>query len=125
MAKAVRVMPTLNGRRIVVPDSIGEGGGGTSKETDPTVPSFVKNITQADIDRWNAGGIDPSNYVTKEEFNHLRDEVWDDEDRLTNLISHLNENYYDKTEVYNKTEIDSMIASYHELTQTEVDEICV
>jgi len=38
-------------------------------ERDPTVPSWVKSITQADIDKWNAGGsggnVDLSNYFTK------------------------------------------------------------
>lgn len=34
-------------------------------ETDPTVPSWVKTITQDDIDRWNQGG-DLSDYATKE-----------------------------------------------------------
>lgn len=40
------------------------------EETDPTVPDFVKNITQADINNWNShsgsgGSVDLSNYYTK------------------------------------------------------------
>lgn len=30
------------------------GGGGIAEETDPTVPEFVKNITEGDIASWNA-----------------------------------------------------------------------
>ncbi|MBB2149180.1 hypothetical protein [Pedobacter gandavensis] len=45
-------------------------------EKDPTVPRWVKSITQSDIDRWNAGGSgggggDFSNYYTKLEIKNL------------------------------------------------------
>lgn len=33
----------------------GSGEGGVTEESDPTVPQFVKEITQDDIDRWNSG----------------------------------------------------------------------
>ena len=38
-------------------------------ETDPTVPKHVKAITQEDIDKWNQGGADLSDYATKEYVN--------------------------------------------------------
>lgn len=38
-------------------------------ETDPTVPSWVKEITREDIDKWNQGGADLSDYATKEYVN--------------------------------------------------------
>lgn len=38
-------------------------------ETDPTVPSWVKEITEEDIAKWNQGG-DLSNYATKEDVNN-------------------------------------------------------
>ena len=37
-----------------------------STETDPTVPEHVKTITEEDIDKWNQGGADLSEYATKE-----------------------------------------------------------
>lgn len=45
-------------------------------EKDPTVPRWVKSITQLDIDRWNAGasggaGGDFSNYYTKSDIKNL------------------------------------------------------
>ena len=48
-------IPSSNGNILIV-----ENGQWTQKalsqvETDPTVPSYVKNITQADIDKWNEG----------------------------------------------------------------------
>ena len=41
-----------------------------TSESDPTVPAYVKSIKQSDIDAWNAatGGVDLSNYVTKNEL---------------------------------------------------------
>lgn len=33
-----------------------EGKGYLTEETDPTVPTWVKNITEADIEKWNKGG---------------------------------------------------------------------
>lgn len=49
-------------------------------EVDPTVPSWVKEITQEDIDRWDSGaGVDLSNFYTKEEIENkgylTRDDV--------------------------------------------------
>lgn len=35
------------------------------QETDPTVPKHVKLITQEDINKWNQGGVDLSEYATK------------------------------------------------------------
>ena len=42
-----------------------------TSESDPTVPAYVKSIKQSDIDAWNAatGGVDLSNYVTKNDLN--------------------------------------------------------
>ena len=41
-----------------------------TSESDPTVPAYVKSIKQSDIDAWNAatGGVDLSNYVTKNDL---------------------------------------------------------
>lgn len=41
----------------------------TFAETDPTVPTHVKNITQEDIDKWNSGG--DGDYYTKEEIDQM------------------------------------------------------
>ena len=43
-----------------------------TSESDPTVPAYVKSIKQSDIDAWNAatGGVDLSNYVTKNDLNN-------------------------------------------------------
>lgn len=41
---------------VVIPDEI-----------DPTVPSYVKAITEEDIARWNENKVDMSNYATKKE----------------------------------------------------------
>lgn len=38
-------------------DKWNSGGDVNVEETDPTVPSHVKSITQEDIDKWNSGGI--------------------------------------------------------------------
>jgi hypothetical protein len=48
-------------------------------ELDPTVPAWVKSITQADIDKWNSGnsnnsgnsGIDLSSYYTKNQIQNF------------------------------------------------------
>lgn len=37
-------------------DNIEVGGGGIAAESDPTVPAYVKNITEADITKWNNNG---------------------------------------------------------------------
>lgn len=37
-----------------------------ANEVDPTVPSCVKTITEEDIAKWNAGGVDLTDYATKE-----------------------------------------------------------
>lgn len=39
-------------------------------ESDPTVPSWVKEITEEDIAKWNQGGADLSDYATKEDVNN-------------------------------------------------------
>lgn len=46
---------TINGQNILGEGNIDieEGTGGVIEETDPTVPQFVKEITQEDIKRWN------------------------------------------------------------------------
>lgn len=41
---------------------VNEGGGGITEESDPTVPSYVKNITESDIQSWNSK-IGESNLV--------------------------------------------------------------
>ena len=40
-----------------------------ASESDPTVPTWVKKITQEDLDRWNQGGADLSDYATKDYVN--------------------------------------------------------
>lgn len=44
---------TINGQDILGKGDIIIESGGVDAETDPTVPQFVKEITQEDIDRWN------------------------------------------------------------------------
>lgn len=39
--------------KLVMPVVNEGGGGGISKETDPTVPDYVKNISEEDIDSWD------------------------------------------------------------------------
>lgn len=41
-------------------------GGGIAEETDPTVPAYVKSITEADIAKWNEGGSGDSNVFIAE-----------------------------------------------------------
>lgn len=47
--------PQINGVELLG-NKTTEELGIVSVETDPTVPTYVKNITQQDIDKWNAGG---------------------------------------------------------------------
>lgn len=49
-------MSQING--YYFPLSGGSSGGSGGTETDPTVPSHVKSITQEDIDKWNSGGTE-------------------------------------------------------------------
>ena len=49
-------LKTINGETIVGDGNIEIKGGGITEETDPTVPQYVKSITEADIDKWNKGG---------------------------------------------------------------------
>jgi hypothetical protein len=45
------------------------GGGGVSEETDPTVPAYVKAITEEDIAKWNSGtGTSVSDAVENQEI---------------------------------------------------------
>lgn len=44
---------TINGQDILGEGDITIDSGGVSEESDPTVPQYVKEITQEDIDKWN------------------------------------------------------------------------
>lgn len=54
-----KVIPTTDKQftnKKYVDDAVANAGGGIAEETDPTVPSFVKNITEEDIAKWNESG---------------------------------------------------------------------
>lgn len=71
-------------------------GGGIEFETDPTVPSFVKEITEQDIEGWN-NKVDST---------------------TDNLV-----NYYLKQETYTRDEVNNLIAIIKSLKKEIVDEL--
>ena len=54
---------------IEEPEEVVEINENVIQEIDPTIPYWVKNITQEDINRWNEGGADLDDYATKEYVN--------------------------------------------------------
>ena len=87
----------------------------TVTETDPTVPQYVKNITQADITAWNNKSDFSGSY------NDLTDQptipvVPTNVSAFTNDAGYLTEhqslsNYYTKSETYSKSEVDALIVT--------------
>ena len=85
----------------------------TVVETDPTVPSYVKAISQADISSWDNKSDFSGSY------NDLTDKptiptVPTNVSAFTNDAGYLTEhqslsNYYTKSETYSKTEVDNLI----------------
>ena len=80
-----------------------------TSESDPTVPAYVKSIKQSDIDAWNAatGGVDLSNYVTKNELDAASyitaDQVtYPDYSNTYANIVHTHSEYALKTELFSK-----------------------
>ena len=73
------------------------------KETDPTVPTFVKNISQEDITKWN-----DKSYSSLTGVPTKLGDFTNDQNFIDNTVSNL-VNYYSKTDSYNKSEIDGMI----------------
>lgn len=45
-------------------EETGSGGGGITSETDPTVPQYIKEIQESDIENWN-------DKYTKEEIDNM------------------------------------------------------
>lgn len=108
-----------------------QGGGGIQEETDPTVPEWVKNITQQDINNWNNPSIseetDPTvpsyvksikqsdieNWTNKADLSQIPTKVSDllnDENFIQNTVNNL-VNYYTKDQVFTKQEVSSAISS--------------
>lgn len=81
----------------------------TVTETDPTVPQYVKNITQEDITAWN----------NKSDFSGSYNDLTDKPTNVsafTNDAGYLTEhqslsNYYTKSETYSKSEVDALIVT--------------
>lgn len=87
----------------------------TVSETDPTVPSYVKNISSSDISRWN----NKSNFSGS--YNDLSDKptipvVPTNVSAFTNDTGYITEhqslsNYYTKSETYSKAEVDALVVT--------------
>jgi hypothetical protein len=73
-------------------------------ETDPTVPSHVKNITTADITNWNSKTSFDGKYSSLSGLPTKLSQFTNDQGFITNTVANL-VNYYDKTTV------DSMLSS--------------
>lgn len=73
-------------------------------ETDPTVPSHVKNITTADITNWNGKTSFDGKYSSLSGVPTKLSQFTNDQGFITNTVANL-VNYYDKTTV------DSMLSS--------------
>lgn len=60
---------------IEEPEEVVEINENVLNEVDPTVPSWVKEITQKDIDRWNEGGTGGTTLTAGENINITDDGV--------------------------------------------------
>lgn len=79
-------------------------------ESDPTVPSYVKNISENDISSWN----------NKSEFSGNYDDLTNKPDLsgfITKDVNNLT-NYYKSSETYTKTEVDNKISSVYKYKGT-------
>lgn len=89
-------------------------GGGITEETDPTVPQYVKEIKETDIENWNnkVDDTDIQDFVTNAEL-ESRGYI----DNTTNNLV----NYYLKQETYTRDEVNELIATINGLSKSIVD----
>lgn len=92
---------TFTIKKIKVVNS-SSGDGSVGEESDPTVPSYVKNITQADINNWN----------NKSDFSGSFSDLIDVPDDLVYKSVNDLENYYTKNETYTQAEVDQLISNF-------------
>lgn len=86
-----------------------------TEETDPTVPSYVKNISENDIANWN----------NKSEFSGDYDDLTNKPDLsqfITNTVNNLT-NYYLKSETYTKDEVTALIGAIQQFHYEIVQEL--
>lgn len=84
-------------------------------ESDPTVPSYVKNISENDISSWN----------NKSEFSGNYDDLTNKPDLsqfITNTVNNLT-NYYLKSETYTQAEVDNLIGAIQQFHYEIVQEL--
>ena len=113
---------TLNGNKTSSDLGLQPVGNYLTEETDPTVPSHVKNITQANITSWNNKSDFSGNYndltnkpsinnVTLSGNKSLNDlGIQPAGNYITNTVNDL-VNYYTKTETFTKQEINNLISA--------------
>lgn len=87
------------------------GGGGVDTEVDPTVPQHVKDITQADIDKWNNKSDFSGSYSDLTDKPTNVTEFENDAGYVDRTVNDLI-NYYNKSETYNKDEVDNLVKDF-------------
>lgn len=97
-------LPKINGVELKGNKTTQELGIEISEETDPTVPKHVKEISEEDINKWNNPEIpDTSEFI---------------KNTVDNLV-----NYYLKSEVYNKEEINELASTLQNVSISIVDNL--
>lgn len=112
--------PQINGNELVGNKTSADlglqpAGQYLTEETDPTVPSYVKNISENDIASWN----------NKSEFSGDYDDLTNKPDLsqfITNTVNNLT-NYYLKSETYTKTEVNNLIGAIQQFHYEIVQEL--
>lgn len=99
--------PSINGVTLIG-NKTTEDLGIVSEESDPTVPQYVKDITEQDIQSWD-------NKAEKSEIPDVSDFITITVDNLFN--------YYTKNETYSKTEVDNKLSTIPKFDVEPVDEL--
>lgn len=98
-------------KKIKTVSSSGGGGGGVDTEVDPTVPQHVKDITQADINKWNNKSDFSGSYKDLTDAPTKVGDFENDKGYIDNTVNDLI-NYYNKTESYSKDEVDNLVKDF-------------
>lgn len=94
-----------------------------TEETDPTVPEYVKKITEGDIVSWNNKSDFSGSYddlTGKPSIPTKLSDLTNDEGFIKNTVNNL-ENYYLKQDVYTKEEVNTIIGNLHSVSISVVE----